>query len=477
MTSNSLGEADSDSMSHSGSNCSSGPGSGSGLGAGSAAAALAARRKQLCARLPGQPIVVAAGVAPARNYAANTYDFRASSHFLYLTGLPLAGAQLLLVPGSDGAPGRAELFVPPAAPDDALWHGELPSLAALQELTAVDAVRPLPELPDRLAELAPCARLPLPHGPSAPDEELAHAMIELRLRHDEAAVREMRRAVAVTVEAHRAGMRATRPGVRVAAVRAAMEQPIHAANFTTAYPSIVTTHGEILHTSDRSGLCQAGELLLADVGAESDTGWASDVTRTWPVSGTFSASQRAIYDIVLSAQVAAIAAVRPGVRYRDVHLTACRVLCAGLVEEGLLSGEVDGLVERGAHALFFPHGVGHLLGLDVHDMEDLGDRAGYARGRSRSSQFGLAYLRLDRDLLPGMAVTIEPGLYFVPHILRHEALTRPFGGDYHPERLAQFADVRGIRIEDDVLVTATGCEVLTYAIPKTAADVEAAMRA
>jgi Xaa-Pro aminopeptidase len=458
MTSPSLGTADSDSQPF------------------ADAGALARRRRQLAARLPGQPLVIAAGVAPPRNYAANTYDFRASSHFLYLTGLQLAGAQLLLVPGAGGEPERAELFVPPPAADDALWHGEVPSFAELQQRAGVDAVRPLPELAPRLASLGPCAHLPLPHAPAAPDEQLAHAMIEQRLRHDEAAVRELRRAVAVTVEAHRAGMRATRPGVRVAAVRAAMEQPIHAADFTAAYPSIVTTHGEILHTHDRSGVCHAGELLLADVGAESDSGWASDVTRTWPVSGTFSASQRAIYDIVLSAQVAAIAAVRPGVRYRDVHLTACRVLCAGLIEEGLLSGEVDGLVERGAHALFFPHGVGHLLGLDVHDMEDLGDRAGYARGRSRSSQFGLSYLRLDRDLVPGMAVTIEPGIYFVPHILRHEALTAPLRGDFHPERVAQFADVRGIRIEDDVLVTATGCEVLTYAIPKTAADVEAAMR-
>ena len=446
-----------------------------GAAAGAMADAVRRRRRRLIERLGGAaapPVLVAAGEPPPRNYPANTYEYRASSHFLYLTGLQLAGAQLLLIPHED----RAELFVPPPAEDDALWHGELPSFAALQEQAGVDAVRPLPELAQRRAQLPASSRLPLPQSHAPHDEALAQAMIELRLCHDDAALLQMRRAAAVTAEAHLAGMRATRDGVRIAAVRAAMEQPILAADFPLAYPSIVTTHGEILHSHDRSGTCRAGELLLADVGAESDTGWASDVTRTWPVSGTFSPSQRAIYDIVLSAQIAAIAAVRPGVRYRDVHLTACRVLCAGLVEEGLLSGEVDGLVERGAHALFFPHGVGHLLGLDVHDMEDLGDRAGYAPGRTRSAQFGLAYLRLDRDLVPGMAVTIEPGLYFVPHILQHKKLTAPFGRDFHPDRLAHFADVRGIRIEDDVLVTAQGCEVLTRAIPKTAADVEAAMR-
>jgi Xaa-Pro aminopeptidase len=438
--------------------------------------ALSQRRQQLAQRAGGHPILVAAGVPPARNYPANTYEFRASSHFLYLTGLPLCGAQLLLLPGEGAGSARAELYVPPPADDDALWHGEIPSFAELQQQAGVDAVHPLPELAARLVALPPLAHLPLPAAPSPRDEQLAHAMIELRLRHDPAAVRQLRRAVAVTTLAHQAGLLATRPGVRIAAVRAAMEQPILAADFTPAYASIVTTHGEVLHTHDRSGVCQAGELLLADVGAESDTGWASDVTRTWPVSGTFSPSQRAIYDIVLSAQIAAIAAVRPGVRYRDVHLSACRVICAGLVEEGLLSGTVEGLVERGAHALFFPHGVGHLLGLDVHDMEDLGDRAGYAPGRSRSPQFGLCYLRLDRELSPGTAVTIEPGIYFVPQILHNAALTGPLGSDFHPARLASFADVRGIRIEDDVLVTATGSEVLTQAIPKTATALEAALQ-
>ncbi|MFO0578334.1 MAG: aminopeptidase P family protein [Polyangia bacterium] len=437
--------------------------------------ALSHRRRELSRRLGGAPILVTAGRAPSRNYPANQYDFRACSHFLYLVGLPLPDAALLL---NHCEAGRSTLFVPPPAEDDALWHGELPSLDALRALTGVDAVRPIDELQpelDKLERLSAVTRLPLPQSPSARDEELALGVIELRLRHDACAVRELRRAAAVTTAAHAAGMRATRVGATVASVRAAMEERVLAADFTMAYPPIVTTRGEILHCYDRSGTLSAGDLLLADVGAESDTGWASDVTRTWPATGRFSPSQRAVYELVLAAQRDAIAAVRPGVRYRDVHLVACRTLCRGLVDEGLLSGQVDGLVERGAHALFFPHGVGHLLGLDVHDMEDLGDRAGYAPGRRRSSQFGLAYLRLDRDLTPGMAVTIEPGLYFVPAILQRAKLTAPFADCFHPERLSRFADVRGIRIEDDVLVTETGSEVLTADIPKTVAAVEAAV--
>jgi Xaa-Pro aminopeptidase len=199
------------------------------------------------------------------------------------------------------------------------------------------------------------------------------------------------------------------------------------------------------------------------------------VTRTWPVSGRYSATQREIYEVVLAAQLAAIASVRPGVRYRDVHLGAARVLAEGLVALGILSGDVEELVADGVHALFFPHGVGHLIGLDVHDMEDLGDHAGYAPGRSRSEQFGLCYLRLDRDLVPGMAVTIEPGFYCVPPILNDERLVAIAGDRLHRDRLEQYADVRGIRIEDDVLVTAGEPDVLTAAIPKTATDVEAAV--
>jgi Xaa-Pro aminopeptidase len=296
----------------------------------------------------------------------------------------------------------------------------------------------------------------------------------VRLRHDTAALELMREAAAGSTAAHLAGMAATRPGLFEHDVRAAMEREFHARGMVPAYSSIVTVHGEVLHNNDYHHPIAAGDLLLADVGAEWQ-GWASDVTRTWPVSGTFSATQRAFYDIVLQAQLDAIALVRPGVRYRDVHLKACVTLARGLVDEGVLVGAPETLVERGAHALLFPHGVGHLLGLDVHDMEDLGDRAGYARGRTRSTQFGLGYLRLDRDLEAGMAVTIEPGLYVVPAILDNDALAGPFlrDGTLRREALQRFADVRGIRIEDDVLCTPTEPEVLTAAIPKAAADVEA----
>ena len=200
---------------------------------------------------------------------------------------------------------------------------------------------------------------------------------------------------------------------------ARMEAEIVERGCTHAYGPIVTTHGEVLHDERHDRELPERGLLLADVGAETREGWASDVTRTWPTNGRYSESQRAIYDVVLEAQRAAIAAVRPGVRYLDVHRTAGKALLGGLIALGIYRGDLEELYARGAAALFFPHGVGHLIGLDVHDMEDLGDRAGYAPGRARIANFGDRYLRLDRDLVPGMAVTIEPGFYRIPMLLEH----------------------------------------------------------
>jgi Xaa-Pro aminopeptidase len=265
--------------------------------------------------------------------------------------------------------------------------------------------------------------------------------------------------------------------LREAGVRAQMEAAFVAWGYTASYNPIVTTHGEVLHATrhDRE-LCD-GDLLLADVGAETPEGWAGDVTRTWPVSGRFSSTQKAVYEVVLRAQAAAIARVGPGIRYAEVHRIAGLAVVEGLVELGILRGDPVELAARGAAALFFPHGVGHLLGLDVHDMEDLGDRAGYAPGRERSKRAGDRYLRLDRDLIAGMAVTIEPGYYRIGRILDRAEEVGDLEANLDRHVLAKFADVRGIRIEDDVLVTPTGCEVLTQMIPKSVEALEGALAA
>jgi Xaa-Pro aminopeptidase len=395
-------------------------------------------------------------------------------------------------------PGQPELFVPRTEPDDVLWLGPVPDPEQLGKDLDI-AVRPLSGLGERLRDLrerrSEIATVSPNEEPTAKwltqilgrliearagasvangtiDARLADALIELRLVHDAAAIEQLRQAAAVTAEAHHAGMRATAPGRREAEVNAAMLAAIFAAGMGVSYEPIVTVEGEVLHNERHDNVIGPADLILADVGAETPEGFAGDVTRVWPASGRFSPTQRALYELVLEAQKQAILLVRPGARYRSIHEAAARRIVAGLVDLGILRGSVDGLAERGAHALFFPHGVGHLLGVDVHDLEDLGDRAGYAPGRSRPTRFGDRYLRLDRDLLSGMAVTIEPGFYSIPSLLADPGLTAPFAADLDREALARFSDVRGIRIEDDVLVTEQGSEVLTSAIPKEVDAVE-----
>ncbi|MFO0614625.1 MAG: aminopeptidase P family protein [Polyangiaceae bacterium] len=439
-----------------------------------------ARRGALAARYTA-PAVFFAGAAPARNYPANTYAFRPNSHYAYFGGPAEEGAALLF----DG--GSWTLFAHPPDRDDALWHGARPPLASLTSRFAVDAVRPVDELGPALRALGAVASLsPKPHregyddalagADSARAADLADSVIAVRLAHDEAAVAQLRAAAEASAEAHVAGMRATRGAATEHEVCAAITHALYRRGMADAYGPIVTIRGEVLHNHSHDGKLTPGDLLLCDVGGETPEGWASDITRTWPVSGTFSPTQKAIYEIVLAAQLAAIDRVRPGVRYRDAHEAAKRTIVEGLVGLGILRGAVDGLLERGAAALFFPHGIGHLLGLDVHDMEDLGDRAGYAPGRKRSERFGDRYLRLDRDLVAGMAVTIEPGFYQVPEILNDAELTKEVGADLDREALARFADVRGIRIEDDVLCTSDEPEILSKSCPKRVADVEAAVR-
>ena len=431
--------------------------------------------------------MLVAGQSRPRNFQHNRFPFRAESHFLYLVGRSLEGAALLVEPSG------ATLYAPPADPEAELWTGPMTTLDDLSQELGLK-VRPIEEL----AGAADIAALPpqdletalwlselldrdLEPGGGVElggrDVELAEAMIALRLSHDLPAVAQLREAAAVTYRAHMAGMRATRGGSREASVRAAMEAEIIAAGCNTAYGSIVTVHGEVLHNERHDGVLGATDLLLADVGAETPEGFAGDVTRVWPVAGRFSATQRAAYEVVLASQRAAIAAVKPGVRYLDVHRAAGLSLVEGLIGIGILRGGAADLYARGAAALFFPHGVGHLLGLDVHDMEDLGDRAGYAPGRERATAPGDRYLRLDRDLAPGMCVTIEPGFYQIPRILSRPDEVGELESALNRAELARFADVRGIRIEDDVLVTDNGHEVLSASVPKSIADVQDAMLA
>jgi Xaa-Pro aminopeptidase len=444
-------------------------------------------RRQRLAKLINFPVLLWSGTAKSRNFAANIYPYRASSHFLYFAGLPLENAAIRI----EGE--ELTLFMDDTTPDDALWHGPTPSRDDIAHQIGATEARPLNDLANlasgtatfgekdetvQMLEQAMLQRsIVLPRRPPQRNQVLEKAIVQLRMIQDESALAAIRQAITVSVGAHKAGMAATRTAKTEAQVRAIMEAVITGYDMTCAYNSIVTIAGEVLHNHRYHHPLHPGELLLADVGAETSHGWASDITRTWPVSGTFSATQRDLYEVVLAAHDFCIEKIRPDVEFAQVHQAACQIIAAGLVELGILKGNPEDLVALDAHALFFPHGVGHLLGLDVHDMEDLGDLAGYAEGRQRSDRFGLSFLRLNRPLAVGMTVTIEPGFYQVPAILNDPDNRYRYASMVNWERLAQFADVRGIRIEDDILVTPTGGEVLSASLPTAPSDIENLVKA
>jgi Xaa-Pro aminopeptidase len=453
------------------------------------------RREKLLASL-SRPLVLFSGGALSRNYPANTYPFRADSNFLYFFERPEPGSAALFDPADQ----TVTLFLPERTMGDALWHGEVESFEAAKTRHGVQRVLAVEQLEAQLQTLAKGPQLDavavadfkatqrarhvtgqdlqFDDPTKVSRGEVLDAIAALRLKKGPEELAEMRKTAIVTHEAHVAAMKASRPGVKEELLAGIVEGVFARSGCVQAYGTILSVRGEVLHNHDHGNTLAAGDIVLLDAGAEGQAGYCSDVTRCWPVGGAFSPEGRDLYELVLKSEVHAIAQIKPGVRYRDLHLSACRVLAQGLVELGLLTGSADSLVEAGAHALFFPHGLGHQIGLDVHDLEAFGDRVHYPN-RQRSPQFGLGYLRMDMNLAEGMVFSIEPGLYFVPAILRNPEFQAKFKGQVNFEKAEQYLAMNGgrgfggIRIEDDVLCTAGGSEVLTAAIPKGRAEIEA----
>lgn len=441
------------------------------------------RRLTLADLLPGIPVLLSSGCARTRNYQAATYPFRAQSHYLYFGG-PQEPEHILLILNGD-----ATLYRRPNDVDDQVWHGKLASDDELIAEFDYTAVKSLDELSTDLSSLGLDEVLSVPSSDptsntflaaylgrvpkhdSDPDTDLVDALIECRLRHDSDGQERLRRAAQVSMTAQREVMLAAHSGVTEFALKGKLEYALAQEGAVPSFQPIISVAGEVLHNPYYHGTLQDGDLLLIDAGGELTDGWSGDLTRVVPVSGTFSPTQKALYNVVDKARQAGVEGVAPGVHFRDLHLKVAQVLTEGLVELGILKGDPQELVAQGVHALFFPHGLGHLVGVDVHDMEDLGDRAGYAEGETRSEQFGLSYLRLSRELEEGMAVTIEPGFYQIPALLEGE-LAKKFEAHIDRDVLAQYSDVRGIRLEDMVLVTADGGEVLSAELPVNACDVE-----
>ncbi|RMF04481.1 MAG: M24 family metallopeptidase [Bacteroidetes bacterium] len=449
------------------------------------------RRRRLRELLPQRGLVFFPGNGESpMNYPHNTYPFRQDSTFLYFTGLQQPDLGLIM----DLSTGADYLIGDDATLDDLIWTGPVPCMAELAELAGIAQSQPfstgLTMLEQAISRGRPLHYLP-PYrqarvrlladllGRSCTEVEQGHsvvlieAVIALRNHKSAEEVAQMEEALHTTQAMHLLAMQETQQGWLESDLAGRVEGIAIAGGGRLAYPCIATVHGEILHNHAYHHRLAPGQLLLLDAGSSSRMHYASDITRTYPVASSFTTQQAEIYAICLEAQRKAVAALRPGVPFKEVHLLAAKTIARGLKELGLMKGDPAEAVAAGAHALFFPHGLGHLIGLDVHDMEDLGeDRVGYGTEMKRSTQFGTSALRLGRSLEEGFTLTVEPGIYFIPALMDRWQAQGQYRDFIIYSKLAAFREFGGIRIEDNYLITDSGSRLLGPPIPKTLAEIE-----
>ena len=424
------------------------------------------------------------------NYFGNTYAFRQDSTFLYYFGLNLPGLAALIDVDSN----TTTLFGTEFTLDDVVWMGPQSNLNQLAEKSGIDKHENFEKLYDILSEFIKTQRkfrfLPqyrsenviragnlLGINPQRVNDYVSSyfikAVISQRSIKSEEEISEIDKAVDIAYRMHTAAMKMIKPGLSEKKLAGMIEGIALSLGAGLSFRPIVSINGQILHNPHHINEIQDGNLLVNDSGAETDMYYVSDITRTIPANGKFTQKQREIYEIVLNAQTSAINEVNPGVMNKDLHLLVAKRIVDGLSNLGLMHGKSDEAVQMGAHALFFPHGLGHMMGLDVHDLEGLGeDFVGYNDEVSRSDQFGLAYLRLAKSLTPGNVFTIEPGIYFIPALIDKWKGDNKFPEFINYDRVDDYRDFGGIRIEDDILVTDNGYRVLGKPIPKTVEEVE-----
>jgi Xaa-Pro aminopeptidase len=431
----------------------------------------------------------------AFNYPANTFSFRQDSTFLYFFGLDhpdLAGV-------IDIDNNKDYIFGNDVDMEDIIWMGNLPTIKEQAAQVGIDHTSPFADLEiflrnvikeNRKIHFLPPYRgensilisnilnIPISELKTQSSVDLIKAVVELRSIKDEYEINEIEKAIETAYKMHTTAMKLAKPGVVESEISGIIEGIALSCGGPISFPVILSQRVQVLHNHNHGNILESGKLMVTDAGAETSLHYASDITRTIPVSGKFSKRQKEIYELVLKANNEAIKAIKPGIFYKDVHLLAAEIIAAGLKELGLMKGDAKEAVKQGAHALFFPHGLGHMMGLDVHDMENLGENyVGYNDTIKRSDQFGLAYLRLARKLEPGFVLTVEPGIYFIPELIDNWKKENLHSSFINYDKVETYKDFSGVRIEDNILVTKDGCRVLGKPIPKSVQEVEAMMAA
>ena len=427
------------------------------------------------------------------NYRSNTYKFRQDSTFLYYFGIDAPNIAAVI----DVDNNSEIIFGDDRDIDDIVWMGPEKSISEKAFGVGISETKSMSKLTEAFASHTKAGEIVhyLPQHQSQimiefekwisihpaevnnkSSKELIRAVVKQRSIKSDEEVAEIEKALDISYLMNTIAMRASSAGTLEREIFGAVEGLALGMGNGVSFPVIFSVNGETLHNHHHENIMKDGDLALLDSGAESLLHYASDVTRTFPVSGKFTTRQKDIYNIVLDSQLEAINSIKPDVSYKDIHLKTAEAIANGLKELGLMKGNIDDAVKEGAHALFYPHGLGHMLGLDVHDMEGLGEGfVGYDDNTKRSEQFGLAYLRLAKKLHPGFVITVEPGIYFIPQLFKNWKSENKLAEFINYNKVEEYLNFGGIRIEDDVLVTENGNRVLGKSpIPKTVEEVEKA---
>ena len=452
------------------------------------------RRKQLRTHLQHGIVVFLSNNEASMNYPSNTYRYRQDSSFTYFFGLQLPN----LVGAIDLDENKDILFGDDYTIDDIIWMGNQPTIAELGAKCGISLTQKAEELfsfiqnaqsKGRKVHFLPPYRIDnqlflhkltgiaLDEVKSNASVELIKAVVALRNYKRPEEIIEMDKVCNLGVKMHLAAMLHCKAGKVERELAGLIEGIALSEGNGVSFPVILSQNGETLHNHNHEQVLENGRLLLVDAGAESVSGYSSDYTRVMPVSGKFTAKQQEIYEIVLKANMDSIAMAKPGLRYFDVHSNATTVIAEGLTQLGLMKGNPKDAAKEGAHALFMPHGLGHALGLDVHDMENLGENyVGYDENTKRSSIFGHGSLRFGKELQAGYMVTVEPGIYFIPQLIDLWEKENKFTNYINYNKVREYIGFGGIRIEDDILITENGCRVLGTPLPKTVSEIENIMK-
>jgi Xaa-Pro aminopeptidase len=448
------------------------------------------RRNRLQADIGSGIILLPGNDDSGMNYKDNIYPFRQDSSFLYFAGIDRPGLTFII----DVDNNREILFGDELTVEEIMWTGPVEALAAQAALAGIAEVRPSSALPDFLASCTnskQTVHFLLPYRghntiklsswlgitPGQVSQNVSVKLIKSIIRQRAIKTTEeivqIEIAVNTTIDMQLKAMELSAAGVSETDIAGRLQAVAIAAGGNISFPVILTANGQFLHNHPHPTPLQNGQLVLCDCGAENTMHYAGDLTRTHPVNKKFTTAQREIYDIVYNAYQAAADAVKPGIRFKEIHLLACEQIAAGLITLGLMRGNAKEAVAAGAHALFFPCGLGHMMGLDIHDMENLGEEyVGYTDQLQKSTAFGLKSLRLGRELEEGFVFTIEPGIYFNPLLTDAWQAAGTCAAFINYDKLAAYRTFGGIRLEDNFLVTATGSRILGRPFAKTATDIE-----